>query len=211
MVCAILSARTTGKGQVIDCAMTEGAAVLMGMIWGFRGMGAWKDERGVNMLDTGAHFYDTYECADGKFVSLGSIEPQFYALLRQLTGLDADPDFDAQMDSGQWGALKAKLTALFKSQPRDHWCRLMETTDVCFAPVLSMAEAPDHPHNKARGAFAEIGGMMQPMPAPRYSGTATAVPSAAPAAGTHTAEVLAELGYDAARLQALKEAGALGR
>ncbi len=211
MVCAILSARATGKGQVIDCAMTEGAAVLMGMIWGFRGMGAWKDERGVNMLDTGAHFYDTYECADGKFISLGSIEPQFYTLLRKLTGLDADPDFDAQMNSREWGPLKAKLTALFKSQPRDHWCQLMETTDVCFAPVLSMAEAPEHPHNKARGSFAEIGGMVQPMPAPRYSGTATAVPTAAPRAGSHTEELLAGLGYDAAGLAALKATGALGR
>ncbi len=211
MVCAILSARTTGAGQVIDCAMTEGAAVLMGMIWGFRGLGAWQDERGVNLLDTGAHFYDSYECADGRFVSIGSIEPQFYALLRQLTGLDADPDFDAQMDSRRWGPLKEKLTALFKSRPRDHWCRLMEMTDVCFAPVLSMAEAPEHPHNKARGAFAEVGGMMQPMPAPRYSATATATPSPAPAAGSHTAEVLAGLGYDAAKLEALQAAGALGR
>jgi len=211
MVCAILSARSTGRGQVIDCAMTEGAAVLMGMIWGFRGMGAWHDERGVNMLDTGAHFYDTYQCADGTFISIGSIEPQFYALLRQLTGLDADPDFDAQMDSRQWGALKAKLTALFKTRPRDHWCGLMEMTDVCFAPVLSMAEAPEHPHNMARGAFAEIGGMVQPMPAPRYSGTATAMPSAAPVAGAHTAEILADVGYDSARLKALKEAGVLGR
>jgi alpha-methylacyl-CoA racemase len=211
MVCAILSARTTGKGQVIDCAMTEGAAVLMGMIWGFRGMGAWKDERGSNMLDTGAHFYDTYECADGRFISLGSIEPQFYALLRQLTGLDADPDFDAQMDSRQWAPLKAKLTTLFKSRPRDHWCQLMERTDVCFAPVLSMAEAPEHPHNKARGSFAEIGGMVQPMPAPRYSATATAVPTAAPGAGSHTEQLLAGLGYDAAKLETLKAAGAFGR
>lgn len=210
MVSAILSARATGKGQVIDCAMTEGASVLMGMIWGFRGMGAWKDERGVNMLDTGAHFYDTFECADGKFISIGSIEPQFYALLRKLTGLDADPDFDAQMDSRQWAPLKVKLTALFKGKPRDHWCELMETTDVCFAPVLSMAEAPEHPHNKARGSFAEIGGMTQPMPAPRYSGTPTAVPQAAPAAGHDTEAVLAGLGYDAGKLAALKSAGALG-
>lgn len=211
MVSAILSARATGKGQVIDCAMTEGAAVLMGMIWGFKGMGAWKDERGVNMLDTGAHFYDTFECADGRFISLGSIEPQFYAELRKLTGLDTEPDFDAQMDSRQWPALKAKLAALFKSEPRDHWCRLMEMTDVCFAPVLSMAEAPDHPHNKARGSFAEIGGMVQPMPAPRYSGTPTAMPTAAPASGSHTAEILEGLGYNAARIAALKESGALGR
>lgn len=211
MVSAILSARTTGKGQVIDCAMTEGAAVLMGMIWGFRGMGAWADERGVNMLDTGAHFYDTFECADGRFISIGSIEPQFYALLRQLTGLDADPEFDAQMDPRQWVPLKAKLTSLFKSKPRDHWCELMEMTDVCFAPVLSMAEAPEHPHNKARGSFAEVGGMTQPMPAPRYSGTPTATPSAAPGAGAHSAELLAGLGYDSARIEALKAAGAFGR
>ena len=210
MVSALLSAKTTGKGQVIDCAMTEGAAVLMGMIWGFRGMGAWKDERGVNMLDTGAHFYDSYECADGKFISIGSIEPQFYALLRKLTGLDADPDFDAQMDSTQWPALKAKLTALFKTQPRDHWCQMMEATDVCFAPILSMAEAPEHPHNKARDAFREIGGMMQPMPAPRYSGTPTAVPTAAPKAGNDTEAVLKALGYDEGRLTALKSAGAIG-
>jgi alpha-methylacyl-CoA racemase len=211
MVSAILSARATGTGQVIDCAMTEGAAVLMGMIWGFRGLGAWKDERGVNLLDTGAHFYDTYECADGRYISLGSIEPQFYAELRRLTGLDSDPEFDAQMDASTWGAWKAKLTALFKARPRDHWCALMEMTDVCFAPVLSMAEAPDHPHNKARGAFAEVGGMVQPMPAPRYSGTPTARPQPAPAAGHDTAALLADLGYDAARIAALRAAGALGR
>ncbi|MBS3961359.1 MAG: CoA transferase [Sandarakinorhabdus sp.] len=211
MVSAILSARSTGSGQVIDCAMAEGAAVLMGMIWGFRGMGAWKDERGVNMLDTGAHFYDTFECADGTYISLGSIEPQFYAEMRKLTGLDADPDFDAQMDSSRWPALKAKLTALFKSRPRDHWCRLMERTDVCFAPVLSMAEAPDHPHNRARGSFAEIGGMVQPMPAPRYSGTPTAMPQAAPAPGADTEALLQGLGYDSDRIAALRSEGALGR
>ena len=178
--------------------------------WTRRYDGAWADERGVNMLDTGAHFYDSYECADGKFISIGSIEPQFYALLRKLTGLDADPDFDAQMDSTQWPALKAKLTALFKTQPRDHWCQMMEATDVCFAPILSMAEAPEHPHNKARDAFREIGGMMQPMPAPRYSGTPTAVPTAAPKAGNDTEAVLKALGYDEGRLTALKSAGAIG-
>ncbi|MFN3370409.1 MAG: CaiB/BaiF CoA transferase family protein [Sphingomonadaceae bacterium] len=210
MVSAILAARTTGRGQVIDCAMTEGAAVLMGMIWGFRGLGAWRDERGVNLLDTGAHFYDTYECADGKFIAIGSIEPQFYAELRRLTGLDSDPEFDAQMDSSRWPALKAKLTALFLSQPRDHWCRLMEMTDVCFAPVLSMAEAPDHPHNRARQAFAEVGGMVQPMPAPRYSGTATAAPAPAPKPGADTDALLSALGYAEERITALKSAGAVG-
>jgi len=209
MVSALLAARASGQGQVIDCAMTEGSAVLMGMIWGFRGLGAWKDERGINMLDTGAHFYDTFECADGKFISLGSIEPQFYGEMRKLTGLDADPDFDAQMDATQWVALKAKLEALFRSKPRDHWCALMEMTDVCFAPVLSMAEAPLHPHNLARGAFAEIGGMTQPMPAPRYSGTPTAMPSPAPITGADTEAVLAGLGYDAARIAALHAGGSV--
>lgn len=210
MVSAILSARTTGKGQVIDCAMTEGAAVLMGMIWGFLGMGAWKDERGVNLLDTAAHFYDTYACADGGYISIGSIEPQFYAELRRLTGLDADPAFDAQMDAAKWPDLKAKLTALFLTQSRDHWCGLMEMTDVCFAPVLSMREAPNHPHNVARGSFAEIGGMTQPMPAPRYSETPAAIPQPAPRAGADTDGVLASLGYDAARVAALRQAGTVG-
>jgi alpha-methylacyl-CoA racemase len=211
MTAALLNAERTGRGQVIDCAMTEGAAVLMGMIWGFRGLGAWADQRGVNMLDTGAHFYDTYECADGGFISLGSIEPQFYAEMRRLTGLDADPDFDAQMDASQWPRLKEKLAALFRTQPRDHWCRLMEMTDVCFAPVLSMAEAPTHPHNVARGTFGEVGGMVQPMPAPRYSVTATATPAPQPQPGANTEALLAGLGYDAVRIAALRAAGALGR
>jgi alpha-methylacyl-CoA racemase len=209
MVSALLHAARTGQGQVIDCAMTEGAAVLMAMIWGFRGMGAWRDERGVNMLDTGAHFYDTFETADGKHISIGSIEPQFYRELRERTGLDADPDFDAQMDPRQWGPLKAKLTELFRSQPRAHWDALMETTDVCYAPVLSMAEAPEHPHNAARGTFAEVGGMMQPMPAPRYSVTAAPAPQPAPKAGADTDALLADAGYDASRIAALRESGAV--
>jgi alpha-methylacyl-CoA racemase len=170
MVAGILSARSTGKGQVIDCAMTDGAAILSAMTYSFMGNGQWRDERGVNMLDTGAHFYDTYECADGKFVSIGSIEPQFYALLREKAGL-ADPAFDAQMDPRQWGPLKEKLTALFLTRTRDEWCAIMEHTDICFAPVLSLKEAPEHPHNKARGTFIEAGGMLQPAPAPRFSET----------------------------------------
>ncbi|MBS0503442.1 MAG: CoA transferase [Proteobacteria bacterium] len=179
MVSAILSARTTGKGQVIDCAMTDGAALLMSMIWGFRAQGLWRDERGVNMLDTGAHFYDTYECADGKYVSVGAIEPQFYAELRRLAGLADDPDFEAQMNPAAWGALKAKLAAVFQTKTRDEWCEIVGMTDVCFAPVLSLEEAPRHPHNSTRGTFAEIGGVMQPMPAPRYSDTPLPAPRAA--------------------------------
>jgi alpha-methylacyl-CoA racemase len=176
MVSALLHAQKTGEGQVIDTAMTDGAAVLMSMIWGFRANGIWRDERGVNMLDTGAHFYDTYETSDGKWISIGSIEPQFYAELRRLAGLTEDKDFDAQMLMPEWPRLKEKLTALFKTKTRAEWCSLMEMTDVCFAPVLSMAEAPHHPHNAMRGTFIEVDGVMQPAPAPRYSLTQTATP-----------------------------------
>jgi alpha-methylacyl-CoA racemase len=176
MVSALLHAQKTGQGQVIDAAMTDGAATLMSMIWGFRANGMWSDDRGTNLLDTGAHMYDTYETGDGKWISIGSLEPQFYAELRRLAGLADDPDFDAQMDRRQWGPLKAKLTALFATKTRDDWCALMEMTDVCFAPVLSMAEAPAHPHNAARGTFIEIGGVVQPAPAPRYSVTVTDAP-----------------------------------
>jgi alpha-methylacyl-CoA racemase len=176
MVAGILNARSTGTGQVIDCAMTDGAAVVHAMQWGFLGMGVMEDTRGVNTLDTGAHFYDTYECADGQFISIGSIEPQFYALLRQKLGLTDDVTFDPQHDKAQWGPLKDKLTTIFKSQPRAHWCALMEGTDICFAPILSMADALTHPHNVARGTFVTVGGMDQPGPAPRFLGTPAPLP-----------------------------------
>jgi alpha-methylacyl-CoA racemase len=176
MVAGILGVRSGGKGQVVDCAMTDGAAMIHAMQWGFRGAGMWEDTRGVNMLDTAAHFYDTYECADGLFISIGSIEPQFYALLRQTLGLADDAAFDAQMDKSQWPILKARLTEIFKSQPRDHWCGLMEGTDICFAPILSMADALTHPHNVARGTFISVDGMDQPAPAPRFMGTPAPMP-----------------------------------
>ncbi len=210
MVAAILSAQKTGQGQVIDCAMVDGSALLMSMIWGFRAQGIWRDQRGVNLLDTGAHFYDTYECADGKFVSIGAIEPQFYAELRRLAGLADDPAFDVQLDPRVWPALKDALTALFKTKSRDAWCEILEGSDACFAPVLSMAEAPAHPHNAARGTFASIGEAVQPMPAPRYSATPTAVPTPAGAAGADGAALLASLGYDAARIAGLRASGVLG-
>ena len=210
MVSAMLSAQKTGVGQVIDCAMVDGSALLMSMIWGFRAQGIWRDERGVNLLDTGAHFYDTYECADGKFISIGAIEPQFYAELRRLAGLTDDPDFDAQLDPRSWDALSAKMNALFKTKTRDAWCNILELSDACFAPVLSMAEAPRHPHNAARRTFDTVGTAMQPMPAPRYSATPTADPVAAGAAGADGDALLAALGYDAARIAALRRDGALG-
>ncbi len=205
MVSALLHAAKTGAGQVIDAAMTDGAALLMSMIWGFRANGIWSDERGTNLLDTGAPFYDTYATADGQWIALGSLEPQFYAELRRLTGLDADPAFDAQMDRGGWPVLREKLTALFLTKPRAAWCDLLERTDVCFAPVLSMAEAPAHPHNAARATFVDAGGVTQPAPAPRYSASITATPAMTTA--FDGAAVLAGLGYDSGRVAALIAAG----
>jgi alpha-methylacyl-CoA racemase len=176
MVAAILNVRSGGTGQVIDCAMTDGAAVIHAMQWGFRGMGMWEDTRGVNTLDTAAHFYDTYECSDGLFISIGSIEPQFYALLREKLELSNDPAFDAQLDKAAWPVLKEKLTAIFKSQPRAHWDALMEGTDICYGAVLSMADALTHPHNVARGTFIRVDGVDQPAPAPRFLGTPAPIP-----------------------------------
>ncbi|VWX59631.1 CaiB/BaiF CoA transferase family protein [Sphingorhabdus sp. 109] len=176
MVSALLHAKTGGTGQVVDCAMTDGSAALMAMIFDFHNIGQWQDERGVNLLDTGAHFYDTYETADAKYISIGSIEPQFYAELRQVAGIADDSDFDAQMNPKQWPMLKEKLTDLFKTKTRDQWCELMEGTDICFAPVLSLAEAKEHPHNIEREAFVDVGGLKQPAPAPRYSVTVSDPP-----------------------------------
>ncbi len=193
-LCAgIIHARTTGEGQVIDCAMTDGAASLASMFFGMRAMGIWKDEREANLLDGGAHFYDTYECKDGGWVSIGAIEPQFYAILLEKADL-SDPDFRAQMDRSKWPGFKAKIADVFLLKTRDEWCDIMEGTDICFAPVLSMAEAPDHPHNKARGTFIELGGVVQPAPAPRFSKTPGAVQRPPPGRGEHTAEILADWG-----------------
>ncbi len=171
MVSALLGVKNGAPGQVVDCAMTDGSALLMAMMWGFRAQGIWGDTRGTNLLDTGAPFYDTYETADGKFVAIGSIEGQFYALLRQALGIDGDPLFDNQYDRAQWPAQKARLAEIFRSKTRDQWCALMEASDICFAPVLGWDEVADHPHNKARGTFVEVNGVTQPAPAPRYSAT----------------------------------------
>lgn len=176
MVSAILNAKTGGTGQVVDCAMTDGSATLMSMIYDFHNTGLWQDNRGVNLLDTGAHFYDTYETSDQKYISIGSIEPQFYAELRRIAKLEDDSEFDAQMNPSSWKSLKIKLTALFLEKTRDEWCALMEGTDVCFAPVLSLTEAKEHSHNVARETFVDVGGHLQPAPAPRYSVTVSDKP-----------------------------------
>ena len=195
-LCAgIIHARATGEGQVIDCAMTDGAASLASMFFGMRASGIWTDEREANLLDGGAHFYDTYECSDGKWVSIGSIEPQFYALLVEKAGL-ADADFQAQMDRSKWPSLKEKMVSVFKTRTRDEWCEIMEGTDICFAPVLSMAEAPDHPHNKARATFVEHAGVVQPAPAPRFSKTPGEIQRSPPGIGEHSEDVLSDWGID---------------
>lgn len=207
MVAALLNVARGGEGQVIDAAMTDGTAVLMAMIHGMKNMGVWSEDLGANMLDTGAHFYDTYETRDGKFVSIGSIEPQFYAELRRIAGLEDDAEFDAQHDRARWGALKGKLAALFRTKTRDEWDALMEHTDVCYAPVLSMSEAARHPHNLARQAFVEVGGDIQPAPAPRYSHTAPATPPPAPLPGDDSDEILQSLGLDAGEIAGLRDSG----
>ncbi len=208
MVCAILEARGSGQGQVVDAAMVDGAASLMSFIHGFRAMGVWNDERGTNMLDTGAHFYDVYETSDGKYVSIGSIEPQFYAELRETLGL-TDPKWDQQMTRNAWPELKDELAAIFKNRTRDEWCELMEHTDICFAPVLSLAEAPQHPHNVHRGTFIEYEGITQPRPAPRFSRTDSEIQRPPAHAGQHTAEILVDYGFGADEIALLRDRGAI--
>ncbi|MBB5684408.1 CaiB/BaiF CoA transferase family protein [Sphingobium boeckii] len=208
MLAALLHVKNGGRGQVVDCAMTDGSALLLAMIWSFRAQGMWNDRRGENLLDTGAHFYDVYQTADGEWVSIGSIEPQFYALLREKAGLADDPAFDAQLDPRQWPVLKDKLTALFLTRTREEWCALMEGTDICFAPVLGFDEAVAHPHNAARGTFVEADGVMQPAPAPRYSALETVAPRMADGQSA-TEAVLNGIGYDATRIAALQSSGVI--
>ena len=208
VVCALLEARTSGAGQVVDAAMTEGAASLTTFIHGLRAAGAWSDERGANLLDGGAPYYNVYETSDGGYISIGSLEPRFYAELRRLLGLDG-PEWDSQGDRARWPELRRRLAAVVAAKTRDEWCELLEGTDVCFAPVLSMAEAPDHPHNRHRGAFVESAGVVQPAPAPRFSRTAAAIRRPPPRAGQHTGELLAEIGLDAEEAAALRSSGAV--
>jgi alpha-methylacyl-CoA racemase len=210
IVCALLEARASGKGQVIDAAMTEGAASLMAMFFGRMASGQWHDERGVNSIDGGAPWYGVYETADKKYVSIGSIEKQFYAELLERLGLDPKT-LPGQHDRAGWPTLRTTFTAAFKSRTRDEWCKQMEGTDVCFAPVLTIAEAPQHPHNRARQTFVDVGGVPQPAPAPRFSRTPGAVSRGAPRRGEGGAEALADWGFSSAQIEALEAGGALTR
>ncbi len=206
IVCGLLEAKKSGKGQVVDCAMTDGSASLMAMFYGMSAMGIWQDKRGVNLLDSGAHFYDTYETKDGKHVAIGSIEPQFYKELMEKTGI-TDPAFAAQMDRNAWPALKEKLAAIIKTKTRDEWDAIMLGSDVCYAPVLSLAEAPKHPHNVARKTFVEVDGVVQPAPAPRFSRTEPQVQGAPQGADNEAA--LTGWGFSKDEIAALNKAGVI--
>jgi len=209
VVCALLEAQRSGSGQVVDAAMVDGSAILMSMFWGFKNIGLHDENaRGTNMLDTGAHFYDVYKCSDSKFVSIGSIEPQFYLLLLEKTGI-TDPQFQHQMSREEWPQLREKLAAVIKTKTQAQWCAIMDATDVCFAPVLTMDEAPSHPHNAARQTFVEVAGVTQPAPAPRFSATPGAIQGPPPKIGGHNDEALADWGFSASAIDALKASGAL--
>jgi alpha-methylacyl-CoA racemase len=193
LVCGLLEAQKSGKGQVVDAAMVDGAASLMTMFFGLMAAGHWKDERGVNLLDGGTHYYDVYETKDGKYISLGSIEAKFYKQLMELTGLDKE-NLPPQLDPKSWPIIKARLTEVFKTKTRDEWDDIMLTTDVCYAPVLSIMEATKHPHNTHRKTFVEYDGVVQPAPAPRFSRTEATIQRPPCLPGEHTREAMRDWG-----------------
>ena len=200
---ALVEVASSGKGQVIDAAMTDGSALLATMVHSFKAMGIWGD-RGTNLLDTGAPFYDVFECSDGKFISIGSIEPQFYSELLRITGLDQQEN-PKQMDRQSWDEMKSKIASAIKSKSREEWENLMEGTDVCFAPVLTIDEAYDHPHNLERNTFIEVAGVKQPAPAPRFSRTPASITSPPPHPGEHTEEILLDSGFTISEISSLRE------
>ncbi len=207
LVCGMLEASRSGQGQVVDAAMVDGTAALMA---GFFSMGSFfTDQRGTNLLDGGAHFYNTYETKDGEHICVGAIEPQFYKLLVEHAGVDAER-FGQQMDGAKWDGYKVELAEVFKTRTRDEWCEIMEGTDICFAPVLSIREAPEHPHNKERQTFVEVDGLVQPAPAPRFSRTVPEIRHPARHPGEDSAGVLGSSGFDAFEIVELQEKGVVG-
>ncbi|MDQ1391267.1 MAG: alpha-methylacyl-CoA racemase [Acidimicrobiaceae bacterium] len=208
VVCGLLEARRSGQGQVIDAAMVDGSALLATMIHGFRSAGLWRDERGTNLLDSGAWFYEVYETADGRHIAVGALEPRFCAELIRLCGLDGD--VPQQIDRASWPAMKERLAAVFRTKTRDEWCTLLEGTDGCVAPVLGLGEAPLHPHNAYRQTFTEVAGVVQPAPAPRFSRTPGTIGRPPPVPGQDTDEVLRAWGFDQSDIDKLRAAGAIG-
>lgn len=208
LVCALLETKKSGKGQVVDAAMVDGSASLMAAFYGMAQRG-FVDERGANLLDGGAHFYNTYETSDGKYICIGSIEPQFYELLLKHSNVDHE-EFSDQMNRDKWPSLRENLEQLFKTKTRDEWCAIMEGTDICFAPVLSVWEAPSHPHNTARNAFVEMDGITQPAPTPRFSRTKPQVKHGARIPGQDGEEVLHSFDYSDGEVKKLRDAGVVG-
>ena len=208
VLAGLISARSTGRGQVIDCSMVEGSASLMMMMYGALASGAWQETRGANRTDGGAHYYHVYETKDGEYVSVGAIEPQFYALLLKHTGLDGE-DLPPQTDRARWPEMQERLQRIFKTKTRAEWTAIMQQTDICFAPVLRMSEALQHPHNRHRESFVEIDGIPQPAPAPRFLGTPTRVQRPPARVGEHTDQVLRDWGFSGAEIAELHRSGAV--
>ena len=208
MLAALVEARSSGKGQVVDAAITDGSASLMSFFHGGLRAGLWNTERGANLLDGAAYFYDAYETSDGKFVSIGPLEPQFYALFVEKAGLDRET-FGQQAGPQDWPRLKKELAGIIRQKTQREWCELLEGTDACFAPVLDFLEAPQHPHNVARKAYIDIEGVEQPAPAPRFSRTACDAPSAPRAEGADTDSVLRDAGLSDSDIDELRQSGAL--
>jgi alpha-methylacyl-CoA racemase len=206
IMAALHHARSTGQGQVVDAAMVDGASSLLGMIYGYHQLGYWKDERQVNSIDGGSHYYNVYACKDGKWIALGATEPQFYANLLGKLGLEG-PEFHPHRDRAKWPELKRRFAARIREKTRDEWLAIVGDTECCVTPVLSLAEAPRHPHNVARGTFMEIDGVVQPGPAPRFSATPGAVQSPPVAIGTHNVPGLAAWGFDAQEVERLTREG----
>ena len=208
LVCALLEAKSSGRGQVVDAAMIDGAATLMTSAFAAHQVGFWSDDRGTNLLDSGAPFYEVYETADGKYISLGSIEPQFYAALMEQLGEQAE-HFENQFDMPNWPAMKEKMAAIIKGKTRDQWDAVFDGVDVCYAPVLSMAEVRTHPHHRARGTFVEEDGVWQPAPAPRFSRTRAELRGSAAQVGEHTRVILREFGLSDEQIEARIACGAV--
>jgi alpha-methylacyl-CoA racemase len=209
VVCAVLEARRSGEGQVVDAAMVDGSALLTAAIHSMTASGSWQPQRGTNLLDTGAFFYDVYETSDGKYISVGAIEPQFYRAAIEGLGVANDPELPPQMDRAQWPKGRAIFAKAFRTKTRDEWCAIFAGSDACIAPVLSLQEAVDHPHNRARATFIEPGGITQPAPAPRFSRTPGQVAGPLARAGEHTDAILEECGFDATEIASLKAGGAI--
>jgi alpha-methylacyl-CoA racemase len=209
IVAGMLEAQKSGKGQVVDVAMVDGVASLMTAIFGMHGAGVWSNERGANVLDTGAHYYDAYETKDGRYISIGSIEAKFYQELLERSGLKNE-ELPRQNERSSWPSMKQRLKSLFLTKTRDEWCKIMEGTDICFAPVLNMDEAPEHPHNRLRQTFVTRDGVTQPAPAPRFSRTPSAIQRPPAVAGEHTEEALRDWGFGPAEIEQLRSCGAIG-